>query len=75
MRQVQDLLNTCTKSNLGNRAIDLVICRNRVNDTDLEVDANKLVFKSARKISFDSILDEEKRANRGQDTFASTAIK
>ncbi|XP_058818699.1 uncharacterized protein LOC131681734 [Topomyia yanbarensis] len=67
MRQVQDLLNSCTRRSSGRTSIDLVICRNKANDSDLlgeELDqqqpVNRRLFRDNRMISLDSYLDAGK---------------
>lgn len=75
MRQVQDLLNSCTRRGSGRASIDLVICRSKVNDTDLDhvqhqegqhehqlQAVNRRLFRNNRMISLDSYLDGEKQA-------------
>lgn len=73
MRQVQDLLNSCTRRGSGRASIDLVICRSKVNDTDLDQEqqqeqqeqqqqsVNRRLFRNNRMISLDSYLDGEKQ--------------
>ncbi|XP_053693710.1 uncharacterized protein LOC128741738 [Sabethes cyaneus] len=70
MRQVQDLLNGCTRRGTGRTSIDLVICRSKVNDSDLfgeeleqqqQPPANRRLFRNNRMISLDSYLTEEKQ--------------
>ncbi|XP_055550811.1 uncharacterized protein LOC129733192 isoform X2 [Wyeomyia smithii] len=68
MRQVQDLLNGCTRRGSGRTSIDLVICRSKVNDSDLfseeleqQQPANRRLFRNNRMISLDSYLNEEKQ--------------
>lgn len=74
MRQVQDLLNSCTRpghrtSSSSSTSIDLVICRSKVNDSDLLADhgpngttattVNRRLFRNNRMISLDSYLDSD----------------
>ncbi|XP_055645086.1 uncharacterized protein LOC129780629 [Toxorhynchites rutilus septentrionalis] len=75
MRQVQDLLNSCTRRGGGRTSIDLVICRSKVNDSDLLYDesvsqqeppVNRRLFRNNRMISLDSYLDEEEKHQHQQ---------
>uniref|UniRef100_A0A1Q3G326 Putative pdz domain-containing protein n=1 Tax=Culex tarsalis TaxID=7177 RepID=A0A1Q3G326_CULTA len=76
MRQVQDLLNSCTRGHRagGGTSIDLVICRSKVNDSDLllgggeeqqqqqtaaTTTVNRRLFRNNRMISLDSYLDDQ----------------
>ncbi|XP_038107356.1 uncharacterized protein LOC6033152 [Culex quinquefasciatus] len=84
MRQVQDLLNSCTRGHRtgagagGGTSIDLVICRSKVNDSDLlggEEDhqttpmttttVNRRLFRNNRMISLDSYLDDQSSVGGG----------
>ncbi|XP_058448350.1 partitioning defective 3 homolog [Malaya genurostris] len=71
MRQVQDLLNSCTRRGSGRTSIDLVICRNKANDSDLLAEelnqqqpVNRRLFRDNRMISLDSYLDEGKHPHQ-----------
>lgn len=71
MRQVQDLLNGCTRRGSGRTSIDLVICRSKVNDTDLDQlqqppPVNRRLFRNNRMISLDSYLDQEEKPHLQQ---------
>lgn len=67
MRQVQDLLNSCTRRGSGRTSIDLVICRSKVNDSDLDQQqqsVNRRLFRNNRLISLDSYLDQEEKSHQ-----------
>lgn len=69
MRQVQDLLNGCTRRGSGRTSIDLVICRSKVNDSDLDLQqqqqpVNRRLFRNNRMISLDSYLDQEEKPHQ-----------
>ncbi|XP_062547220.1 uncharacterized protein LOC134212911 [Armigeres subalbatus] len=72
MRQVQDLLNSCTRRGSGRTSIDLVICRSKVNDSDLDQQqqqqqsVNRRLFRNNRMISLDSYLDQEEKTHHQQ---------
>ncbi|XP_055599022.1 uncharacterized protein LOC129748425 [Uranotaenia lowii] len=74
MRQVQELLNSCSRRCSGRTSIDLVICRSKVSDNDPQSAAknttseesdqqtlvNRRLFRNNRMISLDSYLDDDK---------------